>query len=79
MCAARNFTTLFTLFEYNDLQFHLMGHHMKHSIDYMKKHINSKYREAIKICWMHVYAEVRDAAAAPFDGGMLGLFQRISG
>ena len=31
-------------FDYNDLQFHLMGHHMKQSIDYMRAHTWSSTR-----------------------------------
>ena len=42
MCMIRNFTTLSPLFDcsfdYNDLQFHLMGHHMKQPIDNMRAH-----------------------------------------
>ena len=54
--------SFFCWFDYNNLQFHFMGHHMKLAIDYMRAHM-VKYEEAIN-SQKHFYPKDKHVAAA---------------
>ena len=78
MCTIRNFITLSPLFASVTSWGTREAFNKLH--DSTSQRIHSQVQEGLTICRKHFYPETKDAAAAPFDGGMFvfyNVFQQI--